>query len=252
MAPAGAFGVIRVDRAAGDGRERRLEVAGFIQRIGVNRDLHVHLVGNSKTVVDRRRSRTPILVELEAQGAGANLFPGRLGHAHVALAQESQIHGKRFGGFEHAANVPRSRRAGGRARAGGRSRAAADHRRHPGRQCFIDLLRTYEMDMGIDAAGGQDQSLTRDDLGRRADGNADLGLDIGISGLADSPDGSVLQADIGFANAPVVDDEGIGDHGICNGVARTLPLPHSIADDFAAAEFHFLSIHREILFHLDE
>ncbi len=31
-----------------------------------------------------------------------------------------------------------------------------------------------------------------------------------------------------------------------------LPLPHAVADDFAAAEFHLLPVHREILFHLDE
>jgi hypothetical protein len=114
------------------------------------------------------------------------------------------------------------------------------------------LLRAYEVDMGIDAAGGQDQSLPRDDLGRRADGNADSGLGIGISGLADPPDDAVLQADVGFANPPMVDDEGIRYDGVCDGVTGPLPLPHAIANDFAAAKFHFLPVYREIPLHFDE
>jgi hypothetical protein len=71
-----------------------------------------------------------------------------------------------------------------------------------------------KMNVRVDAAGGQDHSLAGDDLGRRADGNAHLRLGIGISRLPDPPDGAVLQAHIGFANAPMVDNEGVRDDRI--------------------------------------
>ena len=78
MAAAGAFGVIGVNGAAGDGRDGVLDEAGFVDRVGVDRHLHIILVGHAQAGIDRGRRGAPILVQLQAAGAGAHLLGQRL------------------------------------------------------------------------------------------------------------------------------------------------------------------------------
>ena len=72
-----------------------------------------------------------------------------------------------LGRLEHARDVPRSGCAGGRVGAGRRPGAAADHRGHAGHQRFVDLLRADEVDVRVDAAGGDDLSFAGDHFGAR-------------------------------------------------------------------------------------
>ena len=109
------------------------------------------------------------------------------------------------------------------------------------------------MDMGIDAAGGDDPALAGDDLRAGADDDVDARLDIGIAGLADGRDAAVLDGDIRLHDSPMVEDQGIGDDGVDRaGGTAPLALAHAVADHFAAAELHLLAIDREIALHLDE
>ena len=88
---------------------------------------------------------------------------------------------------------------------------------------------------------------------RRADDDVDAGLDVGIAGLADADDLAVLDADVGLDDAPVVDDQRIGDDRVDGAfAARELRLAHAVADDLAAAELHLLAIGGEVLLHLDD
>ena len=64
----------------------------------------------------------------------------------------------------------------------------------PRHQRLLDLLRADEMDVGVEAAGGEDLALARDHLGAGADDDVDAGLDVGIAGLADRGDAAVLDA----------------------------------------------------------
>ena len=64
-----------------------------------------------------------------------------------------------------------------------------------------------------------------------ADRDGDAGLDVGIAGLADLPDAAVLDADVGLDDAPVVDDQRVGDHGVGDVLAATRwlwPMPSRI------------------------
>ena len=70
------------------------------------------------------------------------------------------------------------------------------------------------MDVRVDAAGGEDLAFAGDHLGAGADDDVDAGLDVGIAGLADAGDAAVLQADIGLDDAPMVEDERVGDDGV--------------------------------------
>ena len=85
------------------------------------------------------------------------------------------------------------------------------------------------------------------DLGARADDDVDAGLDVGIAGLADGRDAAVLEADIGLHDAPMVEDQRVGDDGVDGALgARDLALAHAVADDLAAAELHLLAVGGEV------
>ncbi len=107
--------------------------------------------------------------------------------------------------------------------------------------------------MAVDAARGDDAPFARDHFGARPDNDADAGLHIGIARLADDGDAPVPEADIGLDDAPMVEDERIGDDGIDSALgAGDLALAHAVADHLAAAELHFLAINGAVLLHLDD
>ena len=212
----------------------------------MDRHLHVELVGNAEAAVDRRRRRAPILMQLQADGAGLDLLAQRLGPAGIALAQKAQVHRECVGRLQHALDVFRPRRAGGGQGAGRRAGAATHHRGHPAHHGFLDLLRADEVDVRVHRAGGDDHALGGDHFGARADDDGDARLHVRVAGLADRADALAAQADVGFHDAPVVDDQRIGNHAI-DGVGGCRPvhplrLPHAVTDRLAAAEFDFLAV----------
>ncbi len=128
------------------------------------------LVGDAQAGVDGGGRGAPILVQLQAAGAGADLFVQRLGGRRVALAREirnSSATPRRLRSMRARFQAPG--RAGGGVGSGGGSRAAADHRGDAVRERFVNLLRRDEMNVAVDAARGDDQILARDDFGGRAD-----------------------------------------------------------------------------------
>ena len=74
VAAARAFGVVGVNGAAFEGGDGILHEAGFVQRVGVDGDLHVVFFGDGERAVDGGGSGAPVFVKLEADGAGFDLF----------------------------------------------------------------------------------------------------------------------------------------------------------------------------------
>ena len=214
MAAPGALGMIGMDRAAFERRDRVLYEAALIQRVGVNRNLYIEALGDAEAIIDGCGRRAPVLVQLQPDGAGADLLLERRRQARVALAEQTKVHRQSLERLIHALDVPGSGRARGGVGAGGRSRAAANHGGDAAHERVLRLLRTDEVDVRIDAAGGQNQAFARDGFGRRANRNRDAGLNVGIAGLADRRDTSVLDADVGLDDAPVIENHGVGDDGI--------------------------------------
>ena len=186
----------------------------LVQRVGVDHHLHVVVVGHRQRAVDGRRRRAPVLVQLEAGGAAQDLLDQRLGLRGVALAGEGEVHREGVGRLDHARQVPGAGRAGGGGGAGGGAGAAADHHGDAGVQRLLDLLRADEVDVAVDAAGGEDLALAGDRLRARADDDVDARLHVRVAGLADAGDAPVAQADVGFDDAAVVDDQRVGDDGV--------------------------------------
>ena len=253
VAAAGAFGVEGVDGAALERLDGVFDEAGFVERVGVDHHLDVVIVGNRQAAVDRRRRRAPILVQFQRAGAGLDHFLERRRARRIAFAGKAEIDRKIVGRLDHAPEMERPGRAGGGEGAVRRAGAAAEHRGDARHQGFIDLLRADEMDVGVEAAGGEDFALAGDDFGARTDDDGDARLNVGIAGLADGENVAVLDADIGFHDAPMVEDERIGDDGIDRALpVGDLRLPHAVADHLAAAEFHLLAVNGEILLDLDD
>ena len=253
VAAAGAFGVERMNGAALERLDGVLDEAALVQRVGVDHHLHVVFLRHRQAAVDRRRRGAPVLVQLERTGAGLDHFLQRRRARGIALAGKTEIDRKRIRRLDHAAEMPGPGRAGGGVGAGRRAGAAAEHRGDAGHQRLVDLLRADEMDVGVEAAGGEDFSLAGDDLGAGADDDGDAGLDVGIAGLADGGDAAVLDADVGLHDAPVVEDQRIGDDGVDRALlVGDLRLAHAVADHLAAAELHLLAIDGEILLDLDD
>src|SRR6185437_14914599 len=70
---------------------------------------------------------------------------------------------------------------------------------------------------------------------------------------ADRADVAFLDRDVGFDDAPVIDDQRVGDDGIGRALlVGRLRLAHAVADHLAAAELHLLAIGGEVLLHLDD
>src|SRR2546429_6763477 len=218
----------------------------------MDRALDVHRVANFQCRVDRCRRRAPVLVQLQAHRAGLHLFDQGRREARVAFAEKPEIHREGFGCLEHAADMPRTRRACGRQGAGRGPGAAADHGGHARHQRLVDLLRADEVDVRVDAAGGHDHALAGNDFGPGADGDVDPGLDVGVAGLAEAGDPPFLDRKVAFNDAPPVDHQRIGDHRVGAIFRHTLALAHAVADDLAAAKFDFLTVDREVLLDLDD
>ena len=137
--------------------------------------------------------------------------------------------------------------------AGRGSGAAAQHRGDAGHQRLLDLLRADEMDVRVEAAGGEDLAFARDHFGSRTDDDGDARLDVGIAGFADRRDQPVFQADVSFHDPPMIEDDGVGDDRV-DGAARVrcLRLTHAVADHLAAAELHLFAVSCEVLLDLDD
>ena len=156
--------------------------------------------------------------------------PRFIGKASAACSMRSMFHGPG--------------RAGGGKGAGGRAGAAAEHGGHAAGQRFFDLLRADEVDVGVDAAGGDDVALA---LMISVPGPMTMSTPGCVSGLPALPMAAMrprLQADVGLDDAPVVDDQRVGDARVSIvPLARgALALRHAVADGLAAAELHLFAV----------
>ena len=253
MAAARAFGMKGVDHTLFHRRDRMLDKAAFIQRVGMDHHLHIHGVGDRQAIVDGGRGGAPVFMQLQRAGPAAHLFLQCRRKRGIALAGEGQIHRECVRGLQHPPDMPGTRRAGCGQRAMRRTGAAAKHRRQAGMQRILDLLRADVMDMAVEAACCQHMAFARDGLGSGADDDIHIRLRVRVAGLADPGDHAVLQPDIGLVDARHIDNQRVGDDRIDGAAGPAgLRLAHAVADDLAAAELHLLAIAGEILLHLDD
>ena len=199
-----------------------------------------------------------ILVQLEAARAGQHLLDQHLRRARVALAQQAKVDRPCLRRLQHPRQVPGAWRAGGGIGARCRPGAAAQHGGDAVGERFVDLLRRNEVNVAVDGAGGDDQMLTRNHLG--AGPHHQLRIDAGhgvrVARLPHFDDPAILDADVALDDAPVVDNQRVGDHEVeraaLPGTQGAAALPHPIADDLAAAKGDFVAVVGVVVLHLDD
>ncbi|MNY02071.1 hypothetical protein D3C86_1346280 [compost metagenome] len=252
MAAARTFCMEGMDGATSDGGDSVFHETAFVQRIGVDHHLHVVFIGHRQAIVDGGRRRAPVLMQFQRGSAGKDHLFQRRWQRGIALAGEREIHREGIEALDHALDMPCAG-AGGGERAVRRAGTATEHAGDAAHQRLFDLLRADEVNMRIHAAGGQDLAFTGNRLRRGTDDDRHARLRIRVSRLADGVNAAVLQAHIRLVDAAMVDDHHIGDDGIDRPFGpRRLTLAHAVANDLAAAEFHFLAIGRVVLLDLDE
>ena len=109
------------------------------------------------------------------------------------------------------------------------------------------------MNVGVEAAGGENLALARDHFRAGTDDDCHTGLDVGIAGFTYRMDVAALEADVSFHNAPVIEDQHVGDDGVDRTLTvGDLALTHTVADHLAAAELHLFAVGGEIHLDLDD
>ena len=214
MATTGTLGMEGVNGAPLKRCASMFDKAAFIQRIGMNHDLNIKVIGNRKAGINRGWCRAPVFMKLKPTGACLDLFDQRPRKGRIALAKETDIHRNAVGGLQHPGNMPRTGRTGGGVRTRRRAGTTAQHAGHAGIKGIFDLLRANPVNMGINPACGDDIAFTGNNLGPRADDDINTGLNIRVSGLADPGNAPPGDADIGFDNPGIIKDQRVGDHGI--------------------------------------
>ena len=248
-----------MDYPAFHGGDGVFHVTGFVQGVGVDGDLHIHLVGHGKRRADDGGHGAPVLVDLEAAGAGFDLLAQGLFVVGVALAENAEVHGQGFGGFHDAVNVPRAGRDGGAVGAVGGADAAAEKGGDAVGNGGLCLLRAHEMHMGVDAAGGEDEMLSGNGVGGVAHHEMRIHVvhDGGIACLAYAHDAAVADAHVGLDDAlHGVDDGCVGDDEVKHAVvahgagvaalACAQRLAAAVNDLVAVAAQVFFNFHIEI------
>ena len=92
------------------------------------------------------------------------------------------------------------------------------------------------MDVCINTARCDDHAFAANNFGAGANDDVDARLRIWVACFANGCNAIAFEANVGLDNAPVVNDEGVGEHAIhstfCIGALR---LRHAIANGFATA-----------------
>ena len=192
-------------------------------------------------------------MQLQAAGARMHLLLKGFGSAGIAFAEEAKVHRQAFSGLQHSTDVESTWCAGGGVGARCRPGAAAHHGGDSAGQGCFDLLGADEVNVRVDAAGREDVAFPGDRFGARPHHDGHPFLGVGVAGFADSHDAAVLQTDIRFDDAPPVQNQGVGDHGVYGTLSPgCLGLAHAVANDFAAAKFHLIAINGVILLDLED
>ena len=106
------------------------------------------------------------------------------------------------------------------------------------------------MHMGVYAAGGGYAPLASDGLRAGPQDDVHSGLGVGVASLAYGGDAPVFYAYVRLDDAPVIHDEGVGDHRVDGFRRGTLALSHAVSHHLAAAKLDLIAVHGPIFLNL--
>ena len=99
------------------------------------------------------------------------------------------------------------------------------------------------MNVAINPASRHDVAFAANHFRAGPDDDVNAVLGVWITGFPDRHNAPIFEANVGFDNAPVIQNQRVGHHAIdCTLTACTLALRHAVTDGFATAKFHFFTI----------
>ena len=175
----------------------------------MNRNLGVGFFCHRKCTINRCWCCSPVFVQFKTNRSRCNLLTQTFRLTGIALTQKTKVHRKFVSSLKHTCHIPGARRYRCCVGACCRACATAQHGSDTGCQCFFDLLWANKVNMRVDTTRRDDLTLGGNNVGTRANFNGDIRLNIRVTGLANGGDTSALNADIGFIDSGVVDNQSI-------------------------------------------
>src|ERR1700747_872331 len=253
MSATGSFRMKCMNGPALEGCDCIFDEAAFVERVGMNKNLHVHVICDRQAGINSGGCRTPVLMKLQAAGPRLDLFNETYCRARITLTEETEIHREGIGGLEHPQNVPGTWSTCGCVRPYRGSCASAHHRGQARIKSFFDLLRADVMNVSVNAAGRNNLALAGDHFSSGAEHAGCVRLDIRVPGFPDRGYPTIFDSDIRLHDPPVIENQGVRNYRVdCAFTARSLGLAHTVANHLPAAKLHLLAVDRIILVHLDE
>src|SRR4029077_3631521 len=94
MSSTGPFGVKGVNSPALECCYSIFDKPALVQRVCVDKNLHIHVIRDREAAIDGGGSRTPVFMKLQATGPSLDLLNETRWQACIALAEKAEIHRK--------------------------------------------------------------------------------------------------------------------------------------------------------------
>src|SRR6201997_1139216 len=91
MSATGSFRMKCMNGPALEGCDCIFDEAAFVERVGMNKNLHVHVICDRQAGINSGGCRTPVLMKLQAAGPGLDLFNETYCRARITLTEETEI-----------------------------------------------------------------------------------------------------------------------------------------------------------------
>ena len=227
-------------------------IAGFVQRVGVDGNLHIVFVGYAQAGTNRVGSCTPVFVDLECANAGFDLlnqsgFASALTSSSLTFTHQAHVQRHGFLAAQHLLNVPHTGSYGSSVGTVSRTKTTSHQSGTATSQSGVVDLRADGVNVGIDTTGSYDGRTAVDGVGSWAASHARSNAlhGVGVTGFTDTGDFAVFDTDVGLDHAlDRVNDGGVGQNQVqaASTAGSRVVEAHAVTQCFTTTEHGLVTI----------
>src|SRR5688572_32478500 len=105
MTPSRSFGMIHMNGAPLDRRQRVLEKPALVECVGVKLNLKIEFIGDREAGIDHRRHGSPVFVNFQSDAAAGYLVMDRLWARGVAASEKAEVDRPVLRRLQHFADI---------------------------------------------------------------------------------------------------------------------------------------------------
>ena len=247
-----AFSVEGVDGTTFKRSNGVFHIAGLVQSVGVDGNLHVVLVGYAQASADRVRCCTPVFVNLEASNTSFNLtnqssLTSSLTCSSLTFAQETNVHRHCIRSAHHFFNVESARCNCSCVGAVCRTEATTEQGSNTTSQASVIELITDEVNVGINTTSCQDRAAAVDNVSSWTADQTRCNTShyVGVTGFTQTNDFAVTNTNVCLNNAlHSVDNSYVADQQIKHAACTRCSVvkAHAITHSFTTTEHCFVTV----------